>query len=106
MDFHNYADRILHNDKAKEGAKRFAKKNKHVSKTRKVTCTWILSKSEFGQLNDKRYLSCDGISSLPFWYQDLQAITEFKDSLNLAPPQDLIKYHKNNLLRFEQEIIQ
>ena len=106
MDFHNYADRILHNDKAKEGAKRFAKKNKHVSETRKVTCTWILSKSEFGQLNDKRYLSCDGISSLPFWYQDLQAITEFKDSLNLAPPQDLIKYHKNNLLRFEQEIIQ
>ena len=62
-------------------------------------------KGEFGQLNDKRYLSCDGISSLPYAHQDLNAITEFKDSLNLTP-QGLIKYHENNLLRFEQGIIQ
>ena len=43
MDFDNYADRILHIDEAKEGTNRFTKKaNKHVSKTRKVTCTWSL----------------------------------------------------------------
>ena len=45
------------------------------------------------------------ISSLPYGHQDLNAITEFKDSLNLTP-QDLIKYHENSLLRFEQGIIQ
>ena len=43
-----------------------------------------IEKSEFGQLNDKRYLSCEGISSLPYGHQDLNAITEFKDSLNTA----------------------
>ena len=64
-----------------------------------------IEKSEFGQLSDKRYLTCDVISSLPYGHQDLNAITEFKDSLNLTL-QDLIKYHENHLLRFEQGIIQ
>ena len=49
-----------------------------------------IEKSEFGQLSDKRYLTCDVISSLPYGHQDLNAITEFKDSLNLTP-QYLIK---------------
>ena len=49
-----------------------------------------IEKSKFGQLSDKRYLTCDVISSLPYGHQDLNAITEFKDSLNLTP-QDLIK---------------
>ena len=49
-----------------------------------------IEKSEFGQLSDKRYLTCDVISPLPYGHQDLNAITEFKDSLNLTP-QDLIK---------------
>ena len=43
MDFDNYTDRILHIDEAREGTNRFAnKKIKHVSKTRKVTCAWLL----------------------------------------------------------------
>ena len=64
-----------------------------------------IEKSESGQVNNKRSLSCDDISSLPYGHQDLNAITAFKDSLNLTP-QYLIKYHKNNLLRFKQGIIQ
>ena len=67
-------------------------------------CMVTIEKSEFGQVNNKRSLSCDDISSLPYGHQDLNAITEFKDSLNLTP-QDLVKYHENNLLRFEQGII-
>ena len=64
-----------------------------------------IEKSEFGQVNNKRSLSCDDISSLPYGHQDLNAITEFEYSLNLTP-QDLVIYHENNLIRFEHRIIQ
>ena len=107
MDFDDYPGRILDIDEPREGASRFAKKNNRTSFWNKKGDMYMVTteKGEFGQLNDKRYLSCDGISSLPYAHQDLNAITEFKDSLNLTP-QGLIKYHKNNLLRFEQGIIQ
>ena len=110
MDFDNYPGRLLHMDEARGGANRFAKskKNKqtHFQNKNGNMCMVTIEKSEFGQLNDRRYiLFCDCISSLPYGHQDLNAITELKDSLNLTP-QDLIKYHENNLLRFEQGIIQ
>ena len=107
MDFDNYAGRILHTGEAREGANRFATKNKEARFRNKKSNTYMVTieKSEFGQLNNKRYLSCHSILSLSYGHQDLNAITEFKDSPNLTP-QDLIKHHENNLLRFEQEIIQ
>ena len=86
MDFDNYTGRILHIDEARESANRFARKNKQTRFQNKKGNMYMVTieKSEFGQLNDKRYLSCDGISSLPYGHQDLSAITEFKDSLNTA----------------------
>ena len=60
---------------------------------------------EFGQLNDKRHILPDGISSLPYRYKDLKYIENFKDEISLTP-EKLIKYYKDNLLRFEQGILQ
>ena len=64
-----------------------------------------IEKSEFGQLNDKRYVLCDDISFLPYGHKDLIPIENFKKEIKLTP-QSLIKNHRNNLLRFEQGIIQ
>ena len=60
---------------------------------------------EFGQLNDKRYILPDGISSLPYGHKDLKFIENFKDEISLTP-EKLIKYHRDNLLMFEQGILQ
>ena len=62
-------------------------------------------KCEFGQLNDKRYILPDGISSLPYGHKDLKFIENFKDEISLTP-EKLIKYHMDNLLRFEKGILQ
>ena len=87
MDFDNYAGRILHTGEAREGANRFATKNKETRFRNKKSNTYMVTieKSEFGQLNNKRYLSCHSILSLSYGHQDLNAITEFKDSPNLTP---------------------
>ena len=61
-------------------------------------------KSEFGQLNDKRYILPDGMSSLQYGHLALSHIESFKESLFPLNPEKIIKYHKYNLLRFEQEI--
>ena len=37
-----------------------------------------VEKAEFGQLNDKRYVLPDGISSLPYEHKDLEYIEDFK----------------------------
>ena len=37
-----------------------------------------VEKAEFGQLNDKRYVMTDGISSLPYGHKDLEYIENFK----------------------------
>ena len=64
-----------------------------------------IEKNEFGQLNDKQYILCDGFSSLPYRHKDLIPIENFKKEIKLTP-QSLIKNHENNILRFEQGIIQ
>ena len=56
-------------------------------------------------MNDERYILCDGISSIPYRHKDLVPIENFKNKIKLTA-QSLIKNHKNNLLRFEQGIIQ
>ena len=42
-----------------------------------------IEKCEFGQLNDKRYILPDGISSLPYGHKDLTFIQNFKDDISL-----------------------
>ena len=80
--------------------------NRHGLKIKKDNMYMVTTgKSEFGQVNDKRYIFCDGIFSLPHGHKDLKSIAEFKESL-LLTLQDLIRYHENNFLRFEQNILQ
>ena len=62
-----------------------------------------IDKPEFGQLNDKRYIIPDGISSLPYGHSH---IGTFKESLFHPNPEKIITHHKYNLLRFEQGILQ
>ena len=64
-----------------------------------------IEKCEFGQLNDKIFILRYGISSFPCGHKDLKFIENFKDEISLTP-EKLIKYHKDNLLRFEQGILQ
>ena len=107
MNFDKYASRLLTIEDAHEGTNKFANKQKQArfpnNKGNMVMMT--IEKSEFGQLNDKRYVLCDGISSLPYGHKDLIPIENFKKEIKLTP-QSLIKNHENNLLRFEQGIIQ
>ena len=56
-------------------------------------------------MNDKRYILPDSISSLPYGHKDLNFIENFKYEKSLTP-EKLVKYHKDNLLRFEQGILQ
>ena len=66
-----------------------------------------VEKAEFGQLNDKRYVLLDGVFSLPCRHKDLDFIENFKcESLGRLTAQKIIQYHENNLLRFEQGILQ
>ena len=58
-------------------------------------------KAEFGQLNDKRYVLPDGISSLLYGHKDLEYINEYR---NLTA-RKIMQHHENNLLRFEQGIL-
>ena len=44
-----------------------------------------VEKSEFGQLNNKRYVLPDGICSLPYGHKDLEEITNFKYKLDTTP---------------------
>ena len=60
---------------------------------------------EFGQLNDKRYILPDGISSFPYGHKDIKFIENFKDEIFLAP-EKLVEYLKDNLLRSEQGKLQ
>ena len=64
-----------------------------------------IEKCEFRQLKDKRYIFPDGISSLPYGHNGLNFIESFKDEISLTS-EKLIKYHKDNSLRFEQGILQ
>ena len=107
MDFDNYASCILTIKEAKEGSRKFAKKQKqtHFQNKEGNMVMVTIEKCEFGQLNDKRYILPDGISSLPYGHKDLKFIENFKDEISLTP-EKLIKYHKDNLLRFEQGILQ
>ena len=107
MDFDKYASRILTIEDAREGTNRFANKQKQTrfqnNKGNMIMVT--IEKIEFGQLNDKRYALCDGISSLPYRHKDLIPTENFKKEIKLTP-QTPIKNCGNNLLRFEQGIIQ
>ena len=107
MDFDKYASRILTIEDAREGTNRFANKQKQArfqnNKGNMIMVT--IEKREFGQLNDKRYALCDGISCLPYRHKDLIPIENFKKEIKVTP-QTPIKSCGNNLLRFEQGIIQ
>ena len=64
-----------------------------------------IEKCEFGQLNDKRHILPDGISSLPYGDKDIKFMENFKDEISLTP-EKLIKYQKDNLLWFDQGKLQ
>ena len=64
-----------------------------------------IEKCEFGQLNDKRYILLDGISSLPYGHKDLTFIENFKYELSFTP-EKLLKFHRDNFVRFEHGILQ
>ena len=50
-----------------------------------------IDKSEFGQLDDKRYILPDGISSLPYGHLTLSHIESFKEPLFPLNPEKIIK---------------
>ena len=108
MNFENYARRILTVAEVREGTNRFSKKQKQTRfENKKGNMIMItVEKAEFGQLNDKRYVLPDGISSLPSGHKDLEYIENFKcETLGNLTAQKIIQHHKNNLLRFEQGIL-
>ena len=71
MYFDNYASHIRTLKDAEEGKTKFAKKQKQArfqnNKGNMVMAT--AEKSELGQLNYKRYILPDGISSLPYGHK-------------------------------------
>ena len=110
MDFNNYASQILTMDEAEEGTRRFAKKQKQTwFQNKKGNMVMIMiKKSEFGQLNDKRFILPDGINSLPYGHLDPKKyIEDFKKSLLPLTPEQIIRYHHHfNLGRYEQCILE
>ena len=108
MNFEKYARRILTIVEAREGTNRFSKKQKQTRfENKKGNMIMVtVEKAEFGQLNDKRYVLPDGISSLPYGHKDLEYIENFKcETLGNLTAQKIIQHHENNLLRFEQGIL-
>ena len=107
MDFDKYAGRILTIEDAHEGTNRFTNKQKQTRfQNKKGNMIMVtIEKCEFGQLNDKQYILCDGISSIPYGHKDLVPIENFKNEMKLTT-QSLIKNHENNFFRFEHGIIQ
>ena len=108
MNFEKYARRILTIVEAREGTNRFSKKQKQTRiENKKGNMIMVtVEKAEFGQLNDKRYVLPDGISSLPYGHKDLESIENFKcETLGNLTAQKIIQHHENNLLRFEQGIL-
>ena len=107
MDVGNYASCILIIKEAKEGSRRFAKKQKQTrfQSNKGIMVMVTIEKCELGQLTDKRYILSDGISSFPYGHKDLKIIENFKDEIFLIP-EKVVEYHKDNLLRFEQGKLQ
>ena len=107
MDFNNYAGRILTNDEAHHGTKRFANKQKQtIFQNKKGNIIMVtIEKFEFAQLNNKQYILPDSVSSLPYGHKHLTFVENFKKSLLPLTPEKLIK-HQNNLIRFEQSILE
>ena len=107
MDLDNYAGRILTNDEACHGTKRFAKKQKQTRfQNKKGNIIMVtIEKFEFSQLNNKQYILPDGVSSPPYGHKHLTFVENFKKSLLPLTPEKLIK-HQNNLIRFEQSILE
>ena len=64
-----------------------------------------IERSKSGQLSDKRYIFANGISSLTYGHKDLGYLENFKSEISLTA-EKLVNFHKNNLLRFEQGILQ
>ena len=108
MNFEKYARRILTINEAREGTYRFSKKQKQTRfKNKKGNMIMVTGeKAEFGQLNDKRYVLPDGISSLPYGHKGLEYIENFKcETLEKLTAQKIIQHRENNLLWFEQGIL-
>ena len=80
MNFEKYARRILTIAEASEGTNRFSRKQKQTGfENKKGNMIMVrVEKAEFGQLNDKRYVLPDGISSAPYGHKDFQYIENFK----------------------------
>ena len=106
MNFEKYAGQILTIDEAREGTNRFSKKQKQTRFENKREYDLVtVEKAELGQLNDKRYVLPDGISSLAYGQNDLDFIENFKyETLGSLTARKIIQYYENNLLRFEQGI--
>ena len=108
MNFEKHARRILTIAYAREGTNRFSKKQKQTrfeNKKRNMIMVTV-EKAEFGQLNGKRYVLPDGISSLPYGHKDLEYIKKFKcETLENLTAQKIIQHHENNLLWFEQGVL-
>ena len=107
MDCGKYKGSILTIEQARGGTNRFANKQKQtIFQNKKGNMIMVtIEKCKFGQLNDRRYILFDGISSIPYEHKDLIPIENFQNEIKLTS-QSLTKNHENNLLRFEQGIIQ
>ena len=109
MDFDKYASRILTLAGTQEGTNRFAKKQKTARfKNHKGNMIMeTIEKCEIGQLNDKRYVFPNGISSLPYGHKHLRDLENFKSQTlcNLSA-QKIIQFHEHNLIRLEHAILE
>ena len=76
MDFDKYTSRILTLEDAREGTNWFVLKSKKIRFQNKEgnMCMVTIEKSEFGQLNDRRYILPDGICFLPYRHPDLKEL--------------------------------
>ena len=106
MNFEKYAGGILTIYEAREGVNKFSKKQKQTRfENKKGNMIMVtVEKVEFGQLNDKRYMLPDGISSLPYRHKDLEYIENFKcETLgNLTAPK-IIQHHETSCLGLSRE---
>ena len=104
MNFEKYAGRILTINEVRDGTNRFSKKQKQTRfENKKGNMIMVtVKKAEFGQLNDKRYVLPDSISSLPYGHKDLEYIEKCE---TFETAQKIIQHHEQNLLRFKHGIL-
>ena len=105
MDFDNYTSRILTLEEAEKETERFSKKQKQTRfQNKKGNMVMVtINKSEFGQLNDKRYILPDRSSSFPYRHLTLSHIESFKETLFSLNAEKLITHQKLIYLDLNRE---